>query len=58
VVLFALPAVLNARRAFALDQPVVAANWFNITPLAFFDAFEHSKACFFVISRRVLIDNV
>jgi hypothetical protein len=51
-------AVLNAHLALALDQLVMATNWSNITPLVFFDALEYSKACFFVIARRALIDNV
>jgi hypothetical protein len=50
-------AAVNARLAFALDQPVVATSWSRSTPLAFLVAFAYSAAYFFVVSRRALIDN-
>ena len=39
---FRLPGAVNARLAFAFDQPVVAASRSNFTPLAFFAAFDYS----------------
>ena len=39
------------------DQPVVATNCSSTTPLVLLDACAYPAACFFVISRRALIDN-
>jgi len=50
-------AAVIARRALARDQPVTATSSSSTRPLSFFEARPYSLAYFFVISRRVAIDN-
>ena len=50
-------AAVIARRALARDHPVTATSSSSTRPLSFFEARQYSLAYFFVISRRVAIDN-
>ena len=55
---FPLPAIVNVRLAFALEQSAVAITRSNIASLVIFGAFAYSTARFFMSSRRAAIDNV